>query len=138
MHSRSQPAAAAALTDGVEMVAVGNMKVRKPYSQCSTVGGDCSQSHCCKVTNTYCWKTDTGGGQCAIKSKPGWPGQNCARRLCKHGQLALLLLRLQEEQGHLRRRRPGAGSAQDPAQVQRRHLRLRWLEGILRLRAEPG
>merc|ERR1719429_987277 len=44
MHSRSQPAAAAALTDGVEMVAVGNMKVRKPYSQCSTVGGDCSQS----------------------------------------------------------------------------------------------
>merc|ERR1719336_1076817 len=75
MHSRSQPAAAAALTDGVEMVAVGNMKVRKPYSQCSTVGGDCSQSHCCKLTNTYCWKTDTGGGQCAIKSKAGWPGQ---------------------------------------------------------------
>merc|ERR1719189_973455 len=75
MHSRSQPAAAAALTDGVEMVAVGNMKVRKPYSECSAVGGDCSQSHCCKVTNTYCWKTDTGGGQCAIKSKAGWPGQ---------------------------------------------------------------
>merc|ERR1719362_373091 len=143
MHSRSQPAAAAALTDGVEMVAVGNMKVRKPYSQCSTVGGDCSQSHCCKLTNTYCWKTDTGGGQCAIKSKPGWPGQELegpdtivpvdsanmgsslfcfsvyrknkgtydaddqALELLKtqHGQLALLLLRLQEEQGHLRRRR---------------------------------
>jgi len=75
MHSRSQPAGAAALTDRVEMDAVGSMKVRKPYALCSTVGSDCSQSHCCKVTNTYCWKTDTGGGQCEIKSKPGWPGQ---------------------------------------------------------------
>merc|ERR1719429_106736 len=75
MHSRSQPAGAAALTDRVEMDAVGSMKVRKPYSLCSTVGSDCSQSHCCKVTNTYCWKTDTGGGQCETKSKPGWPGQ---------------------------------------------------------------
>merc|ERR550539_2351667 len=63
MHSRSQPAGAAAL------------KVRKPYGLCSTVGSDCSQTHCCKVTNTYCWKTDTGGGQCETKSKPGWPGQ---------------------------------------------------------------
>merc|ERR1719471_1601850 len=75
MHSRSQPAGAAALTDRVEMDAVGSMKIRKPYALCSTVGSDCSQSHCCKVTNTYCWKTDTGGGQCEIKSKPGWPGQ---------------------------------------------------------------
>merc|ERR1719479_467320 len=75
MHSGSQPAAAAALTDRVEMAAVGSMKVRKPYGLCSTVGSDCSQSHCCKVTNTYCWKTDTGGGQCETKSKPGWPGQ---------------------------------------------------------------
>merc|ERR1719189_2072674 len=75
MHSRSQPAGAAALTDRVEMDAVGSMKVRKPYGLCSTVGSDCSQSHCCKVTNTYCWKTDTGGGQCETKSKPGWPGQ---------------------------------------------------------------
>merc|ERR1719330_1575978 len=75
MHSRSQPAGAAALTDRVEMDAVGSMKVRKPYGLCSTVGSDCSQTHCCKVTNTYCWKTDTGGGQCETKSKPGWPGQ---------------------------------------------------------------
>merc|ERR1719422_2905846 len=59
MHSGSQPAAAAALTDRVEMAAVGSMKVRKAYGLCSTVGSDCSQSHCCKVTNTYCWKTDT-------------------------------------------------------------------------------
>merc|ERR1719362_364983 len=75
MHSGSQPAAAAALTDRVEMAAVGSMKVRKAYGLCSTVGSDCSQSHCCKTTNTYCWKTDTGGGQCETKSKPGWPGQ---------------------------------------------------------------
>merc|ERR1719166_183986 len=38
MHSGSQPAAAAALTDRVEMAAVGSMKVRKAYNQCSTVG----------------------------------------------------------------------------------------------------
>jgi len=63
------------LEDRVEMAVVGSMKVRKPYSECTTVGGDCSQSHCCKVSNTYCWKTNTGGGQCAVKSKPEWPGQ---------------------------------------------------------------
>merc|ERR1719422_2734735 len=38
MHSGSQPAAAAALTDRVEMGAVGSMKVRKAYGLCSTVG----------------------------------------------------------------------------------------------------
>merc|ERR1719361_3412354 len=101
MHSRSQPAGAAALTDRVEMDAVGSMKVRKPYGLCSTVGSDCSQTHCCKVTNTYCWKTDTGGGQCETKSTRAGArgdGHDCVCRLCKHWQLALLLLRLQEEQ----------------------------------------
>merc|ERR1719512_104299 len=113
MHSRSQPAAATALTDGVKMVAVGNMKVRKPYSQCSTVGGDCSQSHCCKVTNTYCWKTDTGGGQCATKSKAGWPGQELEGTDTvvpvdsgSIGNSLFLFFSVQEEQGPPRRGRP--------------------------------
>jgi len=74
-HSRAPSASAAAFGDMVEMEATATMKVRKPYGQCSTVGGDCSQSHCCKTTNSYCWKTNTGGGQCAVKSKPEWPGQ---------------------------------------------------------------
>merc|ERR1719273_2759593 len=41
MHSRSQPAGAAALTDRVEMDAVGSMKVRKPYAMCSPGLGLC-------------------------------------------------------------------------------------------------
>jgi len=75
-RSRSSSSAPAVFDDAVELAAAPQtMKVRKAYDQCSTVGGDCSQSHCCKSTNTYCWKTNTGGGQCSTKSKAGWPGQ---------------------------------------------------------------
>jgi len=72
---RNQFAVAVSLDDGVELDGAPSMKIRKAYTQCTTVGGDCSQSHCCKSTNTYCWKNNAGGGTCGVKSKPGWPGQ---------------------------------------------------------------
>jgi len=75
-HSRVSSSAAASFQDEVELAAATmTMKVRKPYDQCSTVGGDCTANHCCKTTNDYCWKTAAGGGKCGIKSPAGSPGQ---------------------------------------------------------------
>jgi hypothetical protein len=51
------------------------MKVRGPHDKCSEKGKDCTESHCCKGTNVYCWRTDKGTGMCQQKSDSNWPGE---------------------------------------------------------------
>jgi len=58
-----------------DVVMEDTMKVRGPHDKCAERGEDCTQSHCCKGTNVYCWRTDVGTGKCQQKSDPGWPGE---------------------------------------------------------------
>lgn len=58
-----------------DVVMQDTMKVRGPHDKCSEKGKDCTESHCCKGTNVYCWRTDKGTGMCQQKSDSNWPGE---------------------------------------------------------------
>merc|ERR1712008_622553 len=67
--------AGAAAAREQDVVMQDTMKVRGPHDKCSDIGKDCTESHCCKGSNVYCWRTDVGTGMCQQKSNPGWPGE---------------------------------------------------------------
>jgi len=70
---RKHAGAVAAREDDV--VIQDTMKVRVPYEHCAKHFTDCTQSHCCKGTNIYCWQTNKGTGMCQKWSSKGWPGK---------------------------------------------------------------
>merc|ERR1719288_698945 len=107
MHSRSQLAGAAALTDRVDGCGrehEGQEAVRPVLDRWQRLQPEpLLQGHQhLLLEDRHRWRPVRGKVQARVaRAGARGDGHDCVSRLCKHWQLALLLLRLQEEQGHL-------------------------------------